>query len=102
MYKLIKQLLFIEENASIASAPAQRERDGLQSRIEEMRLEIGVRISEETELRIMEMQSTLLKEAEAKIAEIELHTRKQSEIIEKLFEDNRHKWEDDIFGEMIS
>ena len=101
MYDVIKELLQIEAEAAEAIERDNADKEALYDRIERLRSETNEHVSAETDKTIQRMRDALLQEAEDKISEFFLHTQEQYARIEKQFYDNRQKWEDEIFEQIL-
>ena len=97
MNNIIMGLLYIEEEASQISERAEKEKTELDRRIEDARLEIEKRVNDRTEKRIQKARHRIQSEADEKINAINVRAKKQTVDLERQYDENHKKWEDEIY-----
>ena len=102
MNNIVMGLLYIEKNASESDAETESEKADLPKRIEDMRLEIIERIKNETDERVSVMLKKQHHEAEINISRIQSLTEKKRAYIKRQFNENRKKWEEEVFQTILS
>jgi len=101
MENIIKELIQIESKTDTIIAEAREELKLLDKTLRAREAEIRGNIDKQTDEKISKLNETAKMEAARKITEIKQNSGFLTASLEKLFEQNRSKWEADIVNRII-
>lgn len=102
MENIIASILEIEQDAKVRLEEAERKKNQLITDAKEEQENLIRSRIREVEEKLGRMDLEEKKKADAKLAEIEENMKKELLRLDKVYDEFREKWEDDIFNAVIS